>query len=68
MRGLLVQQTDRRNAENLAETVEGATPRTLQRFLTESPWDDAPVIERLQTYVGQRLNHADGVFGLDGTG
>ena len=38
LRGLLVQQTDRRNAENLAETIEGATPRSLQRFLTESPW------------------------------
>lgn len=31
LRGLLVQQTDRRNAENLAEAVEGA----LQRLLTE---------------------------------
>ena len=68
LRGLLVQQTDRRNAENLAEAVEGATPRTLQRFLTESPWDDAAVIDRLQMYVGQRLNRADGVFVLDDTG
>lgn len=68
LRGLLVQQTDRRNAENLAETIEGATPRSLQRFLTESPWDDDAVIERLQGYVGQRLNHADGAFVLDDTG
>ena len=29
LRGLLVQQTDRRNAENMAETIAGATPRTL---------------------------------------
>ncbi|MGH2366914.1 MAG: hypothetical protein ACRDI2_01845 [Chloroflexota bacterium] len=34
LRGLLVQQTDRRNAEHLAEAVAGATPRALQRFLT----------------------------------
>jgi SRSO17 transposase len=68
LRGLLVQQTDRRNAENLAESVEGATPRSLQRFLTESPWDDGPVIDRLQRYVGQRLNQPDGVFVLDDTG
>ena len=27
LRGLLVQQTDRRNAENLAEAIAGATPR-----------------------------------------
>jgi hypothetical protein len=31
LRGLLVQQTDRRNAENLAEAVPGATPRTWPR-------------------------------------
>ena len=68
LRGLLVQQTDRRNAENLAETVEGATARSLQRFLTESPWDDGPVMDRLQRYVGQRLNQPDGVFVLDDTG
>ncbi|MDA8259557.1 MAG: IS701 family transposase [Betaproteobacteria bacterium] len=68
LRGLLVQQTDRRNAENLAETIEGATPRSLQRFLTESPWDDGAVIARLQRYVGQRLNQRDGVLVLDDTG
>jgi len=68
LRGLLVQQTDRRNAENLAEAIEGATPRSLQRFLTESPWGDSPVIDRLQSGVGQRLNQPAGVFVLDDTG
>ncbi len=70
LRGLLVQQTDRRNAENIAETIEGATPRTLQRFLTEAPWSGERVIERLQWYVGQRLglSRPGGVFILDDTG
>ena len=68
LRGLLVQQPDRRNAENLAEAIEGATPRSLQRFLTESPWDDWPVIDRLQARVGLRLNQPDSVFVLDDTG
>ena len=68
LRGLLVQQTDRRNAENLAEVIVGATPRALQRFLTEAPWDDELVIDRLQRYVGQRLHQPDGVFILDDTG
>jgi len=68
LRGLLVQQTDRRNAENLAEAIDGATPRSLQRFLTESPWADEPLIDRLQGYVGQRLNQPDSVFVLDDTG
>ena len=68
LRGLLVQQTDRRNAENISEAVNGATPRSLQRFLTESPWSDEPVIERLEAYVGRLLNSSDGVFVLDETG
>ena len=60
--GLLVQQTDRRNAENVAEAIEGATPRALQRLLTEAPWATDPVIDRLQHYLGPRLSTAEGVF------
>jgi len=68
VRGLLVQQTDRRNAENVAEMIEGATPRTLQRLLTEAPWPTEPVIDRLQAYVGARLNTPSGVFVIDESG
>jgi SRSO17 transposase len=68
LRGLLVQQTDRRNAENLAEVIEGATPRTLQRFLTESPWADQPVVDQAQRHVGLRLRSALNVFVVDDTG
>ena len=68
LRGLLVQQTDRRNAENLAEAVESATPRSLQRLLSEAPWEITPVIDALQGYLAPRLTAADGVFVLDETG
>jgi SRSO17 transposase len=68
LRGLLVQQTDRRNAENVAETIEGATPRALQRLLTEAPWPTEPVIDRLQAYVGTRLSTPQGIFVLDESG
>lgn len=68
LRGLLVQQTDRRNAENVAETIEGATPRALQRLLTEAPWPTEPVIDRLQAYLGARLNTPEGIFVLDESG
>jgi len=68
LRGLLVQQTDRRNAQNLAEAIDGATPRSLQRFLTESPWADESFIDRLQRYVGYRLPQREGVWVLDDTG
>lgn len=68
LRGLVVQQTDRRNAENLAEAIPGATPRALQRFLTEAPWDAEAVITALQAYLAERLTAPDGVFVLDETG
>lgn len=66
--GLLVQQTDRRNAENLAEAVVGATPRALQRLLTEAPWSAARVRARLQHYLAPRLADTGGIFILDDTG
>jgi len=68
LRGLVVQQTDRRNAENLAEAIPGATPRALQRFLTEAPWDGEAVVAELQAYVADRLTAPDAVFVLDETG
>lgn len=68
VRGLLVQQTDRRNAENMAEMIEGATPRILQRLLMEAPWPTEQVIDRLQAYVGARLHTSDGVFVIDESG
>jgi SRSO17 transposase len=68
LRGLLVQQTDRRNAENLAEAIAGATPRGLQRLLTDAPWATDPVITALQAYLAPRLAAPDGVFVLDETG
>ncbi len=68
LRGLLVQQTDRRNAENVAESITGASPRSLQRFISESPWDSEAVIERLQGYLEPRLSMPDGVFVFDETG
>ncbi len=40
---VLVQSRERRNAENLSATVT-ASPRVLQRFLTEARWDDDAVI------------------------
>ena len=70
LRGLLVQQTDRRNAENVAEAIDGATARSLQRLLTEAPWPGDPVIDALQAFLAERLAPADdmSVFVLDDTG
>ena len=64
--GLLVQSQERRNAENLAETVP-ASARALPRFLTASPWDDEGVIGRLREYLGSRLEDPPAVWVLDGS-
>ncbi len=66
LQALLVQSGERRNAENLSETVP-ASARVMQRFLAESPWDDDVVIGRLQEYLGPRLGHPEGVWVLDGS-
>ena len=66
LQGLLVQSEERRNAENLSETV-AASPRVMQRFLTEARWDDDAVVDRLQEYLAPRLEHAQGVWVLDGS-
>ena len=68
LRGLLVQQTDRRHAENVAEMIDGASPRARQRLLTDAPWAADPVIATLRAFLGERLAAADGVFVLDDTG
>jgi SRSO17 transposase len=68
LRGLLVGGDDRRNAENLAEHVEGATARALQRFLSEAPWSAERVIEQLQEDVAPRLEEPDAAFVVDETG
>lgn len=67
LRGLLVQHADRRNAENIAEAIPHATARTLQRFLTEAPWQHRPVIAALQRFLGPRLSSPDGIFIFDET-
>ena len=67
LRGLLVGGDDRRNAENLAEHVDGSTPRALQRFLSEAPWSAERVIEYLQEDVAPVLEEPDAVFVKQGT-
>ena len=58
LQALLVQGPDRRNAENLSAAV-GVSARSMQRFLTEAPWDDDLVMGRLQEYLGSRLEHPE---------
>ena len=63
LQGLLVQAGERRNAENLSESV-GISARAMQRFLTEARWDDAAVIGRLQEYLAPRPGSPRGGVGV----
>ena len=56
---------ERRNAENLSESVPESA-RGMQRFLTGSPWDDDAVIGRLREYLAPKLEHPEAVWALDG--
>ena len=66
LQALLVQAQERRNAENLSESV-GVSARTMQRFLTEARWSDDAVIGRLQEYLAPRLGHPAAVRVFDGS-
>ena len=66
LQALLVQSGERRNAENLSETVPESA-RGMQRFLTDSPWDDDAVTGRLQECLAPRLEHHGAVWVLDGS-
>ena len=66
LQALLVQDQERRNAENLSESV-GVSARAMQRFLTEARWSDETVIGRLQEYLAPRLGHPEAVWVLDGS-
>jgi len=63
----LASPIERKNAENIAERV-GATPRKLQEFLSDSPWDDEGCIDELQRFVGEQLGTPCGVLVIDDTG
>ena len=66
LQALLVQAQERRNAENLSESV-GISARAMQRFLTEARWDGDAVTGRLQEYLALRLGHPEAVWVLDGS-
>ena len=66
LQALLVQGHERRNAENLSESV-GVSARAMRRFLSGARWDDDAVIGRLQEYLGRRLGHHDGVWVSNGS-
>jgi SRSO17 transposase len=67
MQGLL-DGSDRRNVENMAEAVEGGVVRTLQKFIAQGCWEDRAVLGELRAQVVQALGDEEGVINVDETG
>jgi SRSO17 transposase len=64
----LLNGADRRNVENIAESVKGGVVRTLQKFITEGSWKDDEVLRELRTHVVEVLGDKNAVMCVDETG
>jgi SRSO17 transposase len=67
MQGLL-DGSDRRNVENMAEAVDGGVVRTLQKFIAQGCWEDRAILGELRGQVVEALGDEDGVVNVDETG
>lgn len=59
---------DRRSVENIAEAIDGCVVRSLQKFIAQSPWGDADLLEELQRHVVEVLGDPDASLNVDETG
>jgi SRSO17 transposase len=67
MHGLLA-GGDRRNVENIAETIDGGVVRTLQKFIAQNAWDDRAILTEVRQHVVESLGDDDAVMIVDETG
>jgi SRSO17 transposase len=64
----LLDGSDRRNVENIAEAMEGGVVRTLQKFIAQACWQDRAVLGELRRQVVEALGDEEGVINVDETG
>jgi SRSO17 transposase len=67
LRGLLLDNDDNKTAEAIALKVYGdpSQVRSLQVFVSQSPWPDAPLRDELVGWVAAELGSDDGVLIID---
>lgn len=58
----------RRNTENIAETMAGGPVRCLQAFISSGVWPDGPILQQLRGCVLEALTDDDAVWNADETG
>jgi SRSO17 transposase len=59
---------ERRNVENIAETIDGGVVRTLQKFIAQGVWDGRDVLREQRRHVVEVLGDEDGILIVDETG
>lgn len=59
---------DRRSVENIAEAIEGCVVRSMQKFISQSPWRGGEILEELQRQVTTAFGDPDAVLNVDETG
>lgn len=64
----LLDGSDRRNVENMAEAVEGGVVRTLQKFIAQGCWEGRAILAELRGQVVEALGDEEGVINVDETG
>jgi SRSO17 transposase len=64
----LLRGGDRRNTENIAETLDGGPVRSLQAFVTTGAWQDTHILAHLRCQVLEELADEDAVWNSDETG
>lgn len=67
VQGLLL-GSDRRSVENIAEAIDGCVVRSLQKFISQSSWQDDELVEELQRHVTAELGDLDASLNVDETG
>jgi SRSO17 transposase len=64
----LLANGERRNVENIAESMAGGVVRSLQKFIGQGRWSGTPVLEELQHHVVSELGDPEAVINVDETG
>jgi len=64
----LLKGGERRNAENIAQAMDGGSVRNLQAFLTTGAWDAADVLSEVRIHLIEHLAEPDAVWNSDETG
>ena len=66
--GGLLYGGERRNAENVAEAMQGGPVRSLQAFITTGVWEDRQLLAQLRSDVLEVLADDEAIVNLDETG